>query len=97
MKTQIKRAISVLALALPLCGAALANDRDDDGCSDATLHGLYVFNASGFNVVAGVAQPKAVVELIHFNGDGTLTVEAATASINGSVSHSAHGVGSYTI
>jgi hypothetical protein len=29
-----------------------------------------MFSAHGFNVVAGVAQPKAIVEVIDFNGDG---------------------------
>ena len=49
----------------------------------STLDGLYVFTAPGFNIVAGVPQPKAIVELIDFHGDGELTVPAATVSING--------------
>ena len=32
---------------------------------------------------AGVAQPKAIVEGIDFNGDGTLTSPFSTVSING--------------
>ena len=31
------------------------------------------------------AQPKAIVELIRFNGDGNLTVPEATVSINGAI------------
>jgi len=54
-------------------------------CSEATLDGLYVFGASGFSIVSGVAQPRAVVEFIRFNGDGTLSVPASTVSINGAV------------
>jgi hypothetical protein len=70
----------------------------DGVCSNATLRGLYVFNPSGFNIVGGVAQPKAVLELIRFNGNGTLTVPAATVSINGTILVSpANGPGTYTI
>ena len=52
---------------------------------------LYLFSASAFNIVGGVAQPKAVVELIRFNGDGTLTGGPATASINGTIVRSPAG------
>ena len=86
-------------MAIAMAGVVHANGNDDHarGCSDATLRGLYVFNAYGFNIVAGVAQPKAIVEFIRFNGDGTLTVPAATASINGVIIRSApDGPGSYS-
>jgi hypothetical protein len=44
-----------------------------------------VFSASGFTIdpVSGVARPKAIVEVIDFNGDGTLTVQTGTRSVNG--------------
>ena len=88
------------AMAVAMAGVVHANADDDHarGCSDATLRGLYVFNASGFNIVAGVSQPKAVVEFIRFNGDGTLTVPAATASINGVIIRSPpDGPGIYSV
>ena len=44
-----------------------------------------MFSASGFNIVAGVAQPKAIIEVIEFNGDGTLSVGAVTLSVNGAM------------
>ena len=68
-----------------------------DNCSVATLRGTYTFAASGFNIVAGVAQPKAIVEVIEFNGDGTLSVPAATLSANGVIIRSVNGVGTYTV
>ena len=52
-------------------------------CTVRTLRGSYVFSATGFNIVGGVQQPKAIVEVIAFNGDGTLDVPAATVSLNG--------------
>lgn len=49
-------------------------------CSLSTLKGDYVFTASGHSLIAGVWQPKAIVESLHFNGDGTLSVTAATVA-----------------
>ena len=62
---------------------ARSEQSHDDVCGVRTLRGTYTFAASGFNIVAGVAQPKAIVEVIEFNGDGTLSVPAATLSANG--------------
>ena len=62
------------------------------------LQGKYVFAGSGYNIVAGVAQPKALVEVINFNGDGTLSVPAATVTINGVIAQApSGGTGSYTL
>ena len=81
----------VIAGAIMLIGSGVAQASDDEECSKATLNGLYAFHASGFNIVAGVAQPKAILEIIQFNGDGTLIVPAATVSINGVVTWSPPG------
>ena len=48
-------------------------------------------------IVGGVQQPKAIVEVIAFNGDGTLDVPAATVSLNGLIVRSLHSVGTYTV
>jgi hypothetical protein len=99
MKKMVKQSLVVAMLALGMVGVAQA-DNDDNGkaCSLSTLGDLYLFSASGFNIIGGVAQPKAVVELIRFNGDGTLTGGPATASINGTITRSpAGGLGSYTV
>jgi hypothetical protein len=98
----VKRANQlIIAAAIAfVCTAAQAKDNENNGqrCSTSTLHGLYVFHASGFNIVGGVAQPKAIVELINFHGDGNLDVPEATVSINGIVSRSPPGgTGTYTI
>src|SRR5215475_8231883 len=97
MKTLIKSTLLAAALALTLSNAARA-DEHNHGCGDSTLRGLYVFNATGFNIAAGVAVPKAIVEFIRFNGDGTLTIPAATRSVNGVIARSpANGTGTYTL
>ena len=94
MMTKLR--LSVLAVAgssLAVCGFAQAHEP----CSASTLEGLYIFSATGFNIVQGAAQPKAVTEYIHFNGDGTLSVPAATVSVNGVITRPPAGVGTYTL
>jgi hypothetical protein len=67
-------------------------------CSLHTLRGSYVFAASGYNIAGGVAIPKAIVEPIDFHGDGTLSVPAATVSVNGMINRIAPGPGGeYTL
>jgi hypothetical protein len=76
---------------------ARSEKNHDDGCGVRTLRGTYIFAATGFNIVAGAALPKAIVEVIDFNGDGTLSVPAATLSANGVIVRTVNGVGTYTV
>jgi len=97
---QIIKPLVAVAIFSVVGGAAQARDDDEKGkgCNSSTLNGLYAFRASGFNVVSGVAQPKAIIELINFHGDGTLDVPAATVSINGVIGRSPPGgTGTYTL
>ena len=89
----------ILAVAMVLIGlTGVARADDERACSVGTLRGSYLFAASGYNIVGGVAQPKAVVEVIRFDGNGSLTVPAATVSINGTIVHPPpNGTGTYTI
>ena len=70
----------VLTMGTPVFGR---DNDDDDTCSQARLNGLYVFSASGFVAPPGVvAFPKAIVELIRFDGAGNVTVPAVTVAID---------------
>jgi hypothetical protein len=96
---QLIKSLMTVAIFSVVCGAAQARDDDvnETGCNRSTLNGLYAFRASGFNIVFGVAQPKAIIELVNFHGDGTLDVPAATVSINGVIGRSPPGgTGTYT-
>jgi len=64
-----------------------------------TLDGLYVFAATGYIIPpSGPAQPKAIVEFIHFNGDGIVDVPGATRSVNGVIGRTPPGgTGTYTV
>jgi hypothetical protein len=96
MKRLTQRGFVVAVAVLGISGIALADDQDD--CTLKTLRGAYVFAATGHNIVAGVPQPKAIVEVIEFHGDGTLSVPAATRSVNGVVARSLPGgTGGYTV
>src|SRR5215813_11794418 len=70
-----------------------------DRCTVAALDGLYVFTATGFSIpTPTTSAPKAIVELIRFNGDSTLTVPGVTVSLNGVIPPStAGGTGTYAV
>jgi hypothetical protein len=88
--------VSVIA-AVSLGTPATARAATDAHCSVHTLRGSYLFATHGWNIVGGVAQPKAIVEGIDFNGDGTLVSPFATVSINGTIIHSSGSPGTYTV
>jgi hypothetical protein len=85
------------AMAQSTSGVTRADGRLPMTCGVYTLHGSYLFTAHGYNIVGGVAQPKAIVEGIDFNGDGTLVSPFATVSINGTIIHSSGSLGSYVV
>ena len=85
----------VAAMALGTSGVARAGS-GSEGCSVSTLQGLYVFNAHGWNI-QGRAVPKAVLDGVHFNGDGTLATLFGTVSINGVIFHGGNEAGTYTV
>ena len=70
--------VLVTVAALSVSGAARTR-RGPDDCSLKTLRGIYVFAATGYNIMSGVPQPKAIVEVIEFNGDGMLTCSRCDA------------------
>ena len=88
----------LLATAVALGASSVAVAGDEKGCTPETLHGRYVFTARGFTIVAGVAQPKAIVEVLDFDGDSAVSVPWATVSLNGSIVRFSPGAGgTYTI
>src|SRR5215208_7441594 len=92
MKALTMRTLIAVTLAGTMSTVAWAdNGNNENQCDSTTLKGSYIFSASGFNIVGGVAQPKTIVELIDFHGDGALTVTGGTVSINGGVAPIAPG------
>jgi hypothetical protein len=96
MKKLVKGGLLATAIAFGASGAAVAGD--ENGCTSKTLHGRYVFTARGFTISGGVAQPKAIVEVIDFDGDSAVSVPSVTVSLNGLILRFSPGAsGTYTI
>jgi hypothetical protein len=80
----MKRTLAAaLSLIIGLPGLAAAGGRQK--CQDGMLKGQYVFTASGFTRAPGSLPgtpwvPKAIIEVLQFNGDGTLTTPAVTVA-----------------
>ena len=77
----------MLAATLPLilCLPGLAAAGVTNKCRDDILQGQYVFTASGFTRPPASGSgipwvPKAILEVLHFNGDGTLSTPAVTVA-----------------
>lgn len=95
----IKSALACLAIGALTFGAAgpVGAQAPTGTCGPTTLTGTYAFAAHGYNVVSGVAIPKAIVETIQFNGDGTLVAPFATISLNGTIIHNTGATGTYVV
>jgi hypothetical protein len=96
--SQLLPAVVMILLAVMAVTPAFA--RDDDDCSAATLNGLYVFSARGFVTPPGATPfPKAIVELLRFDGDGNVTTPAVTTAIDNQplIAASPGGPGHYTV
>jgi hypothetical protein len=70
-----------LILFVPALNAAELTSK----CKDDSLRGQYLFTASGFTRGPGSVPgtpwvPKAIIEVLHFNGDGTLSTPAVTVA-----------------
>jgi hypothetical protein len=87
----------VSLVAVVMTSSTTRADSDGSSCGVDTLHASYLFATHGWNIIGGVAQPKAIVEGIDFNGDGTLVSPFATVSINGTIVRTTGTVGTYTV
>jgi len=98
MRKLIQSGLAATTIAVVLSAVALLAHDQRHPCNLGTLRGSYAFNASGFNIVGGAALPKAIVEVLEFNGDGTLSTSAVTTSVNGTIVRSRPGAdGTFTL
>lgn len=85
MKARTRKCVALCALALCLPALAAADEFNKNRCRNEILRGLYVFTANGFTRPPGSTPgtpwvPKAIIELLQFNGDGTLTTPGVTVA-----------------
>jgi len=98
MNTLTAKCAAILVLALCLPGFAAAEPRNR--CDENILRGHYVFTASGFTRPPSSPPntpwvPKAILEVLQFNGDGTLSTPSVTAANPfGDTGNMIHGAGS---
>ena len=71
---------------------------DAQGCSVHMLRGLYLWTFDGYENFGGSFVPKAVMQGLQFNGDGTTFNTFGTVNIGGTIMIDATGgVGTYTV
>jgi len=88
----------VAAMALGTSSNARATARFPQPCSVRTLHGLYVWTFDGYENLGGNLVPKAIMQGLRFNGDGTTINLFGTVNIGGTIIIDATGgVGTYTV
>ena len=78
--------------------AADAQAADTQVCSADRLRGLYLWTFDGYTRLGGNLLPKAVMQGLQFNGDGTTYNTFGTVNIGGTITIDATGgVGIYTV
>jgi hypothetical protein len=67
-------------------------------CSVHMLRGLYLWTFDGYSKIGGKLVPKALLEGIRFNGDGTEISQFGTLNFGGTtIIDATGGVGTYTV
>ena len=67
-------------------------------CKVGMLHGLYLWTLDGYQNFGGNPVPKALIQGIQFNGNGTLSIPFGTVNIGGfAVIDVSGSVGTYTV
>jgi len=86
--------VAAMALGTSATAAAAANDQ----CHDGVLRGLYLWTFDGYANMGQNLVPKAVMQGLQFNGDGTTFNTFGTVNIGGTIIIDATGgVGTYTV
>jgi hypothetical protein len=87
--------VAAIALGTSATAGAAA---DGQACSVHMLRGLYLWTFDGYANLNGNLVPKAVMQGLQFNGDGTTFNTFGTVNIGGSIIIDATGgVGTYTV
>jgi hypothetical protein len=94
----IAGALAICSIAWSAHAMAYDGDVQPQQCSLRTLSGSYVLAASGFAIPpSGAALPKAIIEQIDFNGQGSASSPFTTISSNGTILRSAGTAASYAL
>jgi hypothetical protein len=87
--------VAAMALGTSATAGAAA---DGQACSVHMLRGLYLWTFDGYAILGGNLLPKAVMQGLQFNGDGTTFNTFGTVNVGGTIIIDATGgVGTYTV
>ena len=90
--------VAAMALGTSTTVRAAADEQVSSVCSVGMLRGLYIWTFDGYADLGGSLLPKAVMQGIRFNGDGTTFNTFGTVNIGGTIIIDATGgVGTYTV
>ena len=91
-------ALGCLVATMALGTSTTAQAAVDRHCSVGMLRGLYLWTLDGYQNFGGNPVPKAFIQGIRFNGDGTFIDEFGTVNIGDFILIDATGtVGTYTV
>ena len=92
-------ALASLIAAMALGTSATAGPAaDPQVCSVHMLRGSYIWTFDGYTDLGGTLVPKAVMQGLRFNGDGTTFNTFGTVNVGGAIIFDATGaVGTYTV
>jgi hypothetical protein len=91
--------VGVLVVGIGTGSAKDEGDKDEDAgatCSEATLHGRYLYADHGFEIKGNTQVPIAEAGYQVFNGNGRLN-GVASGNFNGEVFRNDHFTGTYTV
>jgi len=90
--------VSLVAAMAPGTSATARAAADAPVCSVGMLKGLYLWTFDGYANLGATLVPKAVMQGLRFNGDGTTFNPFGTVNIGGTIIIDATGgVGTYTV
>ncbi len=92
-------ALGCLVAAMTLGTSSTAQSAlDARGCSVGMLRGSYIWTFDGYTDFGGALVPKAVMQGLRFNGDGTTFNTFGTVNVGGTIIFDVTGgVGTYTV
>jgi len=90
--------VCLVAVIAPGTSGTARAAADAHVCSVGMLRGLYLWTFDGYQNFSGNPVPKALLQGLQFNGNGTVTVPFGTANIGGTIVIDTGGaVGTYTV
>ena len=91
-------ALVCLLAAMTLSTHSTAQAAPDGRCHSGQLRGFYIWTFDGYQNFGGNPVPKALLQGLQFNGNGTFTVPFGTVNIGGTIVFDVSGSeGTYTV